>query len=71
MSLAPQTATVMRGGAETVVNIDQLAVGDIIVVKAGERIPADGVIVEGRGVLDESALSGESLPVEKKRATRL
>lgn len=66
MSLAPQTATVMRNGIETVVNIDQLAVGDIIVVKAGERIPADGVIVEGRGVLDESALSGESLPVEKK-----
>lgn len=66
MSLAPQTATVMRNGIETVVNIDQLAVGDIIVVKAGERIPADGVIVEGRGVLDESALTGESLPVEKK-----
>lgn len=66
MSLAPQTASVMRGGVETVVDIDRLAVGDIIVVKAGERIPADGVIIEGRGVLDESALTGESLPVEKK-----
>lgn len=66
MSLAPKTATVMQNGVETVVDIDRLAAGDIIVVKAGEKIPADGVIIEGRGVLDESALTGESLPVEKK-----
>lgn len=71
MSLAPKTATVMQNGVETVVDIDRLAAGDIIVVKAGEKIPADGVIIEGRGVLDESALTGESLPVEKKRAIRL
>lgn len=66
MSLAPQTATVVRDGVETKVAVDRLAAGDVIVVKTGEKIPADGVVIEGRGVLDESALTGESLPVEKK-----
>ncbi len=60
LSLAPQTATVIRNGKETTVPTDQLTVGDEIIVKAGERIAADGVIVEGSGILDESSLTGES-----------
>lgn len=65
LSLAPQTATVIRNGKETTVPTDQLTVGDEIIVKAGERIAADGVIVEGSGILDESSLTGESEHIKK------
>ncbi|MBR1777229.1 MAG: heavy metal translocating P-type ATPase [Alphaproteobacteria bacterium] len=65
-SLAPQTAVVLREGKETVIPADQLAAGDLIVIKAGTRIPADGNITEGTGLVDESALTGESLPVQRK-----
>ena len=65
MRLAPQTATVLRDGNEVSVSIDEVAVGDLVVVKAGEHVPVDGVIVEGYGMLDESALTGESVPRDK------
>lgn len=66
MDLAPKTATVIREGREVSVPLENVAVGDIVVVKAGENVPVDGVITEGNGLLDESALTGESMPLEKK-----
>ncbi len=63
--LRPSTATVLRNGAEVRVPIERVASGDILVVKAGETIPADGVVTEGTGWADESIVTGESLPVEK------
>jgi Cu+-exporting ATPase len=65
ISLAPKTATVMRDGAEIEIPIEDMAVGDIVIVKPGQRIPVDGVIVEGSSAVDQSALTGESIPVEK------
>ena len=65
VSLAPQTAVVLKNGTEQTVAIADLAVGDLIVVKTGERVAADGVVVEGAASVDESALTGESLPVQK------
>ena len=65
MELAPQTATILKDGIEETVPADTVAVGDILVVKAGESVPVDGIITEGHGVIDESALTGESVPVEK------
>ena len=64
-SLRPETARVLRAGAELEVPAAQLALGDLIVVRPGERIAADGVVVEGRSHADESMLTGESLPVAK------
>ena len=65
ISLAPQTATVLRDGKEETIPAENLTVGDIIIIKAGVRIPADGIITQGKGVIDESALTGESFPVRK------
>ena len=65
MELAPDTATVLRGGAEYTVPVEKVSVGDILIVKAGSKIPLDGVIVEGTSGVDESMLTGESMPVEK------
>ena len=65
MKLAPKTAVVVRGGEETEVGIDDVRIGDIFVVRPGENIPVDGVIVEGETAVNESALTGESIPVDK------
>ena len=65
MKLAPKTAVVVRGGAETTVPIEQVAAGDVFVVRPGESIPVDGVVIEGGGAVNESALTGESIPVDK------
>lgn len=65
MALAPKTATLLRQGKETVVAVEQVAVGDLFVVRPGEHIPVDGVVVEGTGAVDEAALTGESIPVDK------
>lgn len=62
MDLRPETATVIRDGEETTVSAEQVRVGDIVVVRAGERIPVDGTVVEGSGSVDLSALTGESVP---------
>ncbi|MBR6479906.1 MAG: heavy metal translocating P-type ATPase [Clostridia bacterium] len=66
MKLAPKTATVIRDGAETVVPIEELRVGDMFVVRPGETIPTDGKILEGTTSVNESALTGESIPVDKQ-----
>lgn len=65
VNLAPKTALVQRDGTEVEIPADQLRVGDRMVVKAGARIPTDGIVVEGFGSVDESALTGESIPVDK------
>jgi len=66
MNLAPKTATVIRNGKELVVPVDSIALGDLIMVKPGERIPVDGKVVGGNSSVDESMITGESIPVEKK-----
>ena len=67
MGLRAKTARVIRDGEEAEVSIDDVRVGDIVLVKPGETIPVDGVVVDGRSAVDESMLTGESLPVEKKQ----
>ena len=65
MGLAPKTATIVRGGKELVIPIDEVVVGDIIIVKPGEKLPVDGEVIEGATAVDEAMLTGESIPVEK------
>ena len=65
MKLAPQTAVVEREGVETEIHVSQLAAGDIFLVRPGENIPVDGVIIEGDSAVNEAALTGESVPVDK------
>ena len=65
MDLSPKTAVVLRSGVEQEIPVEQVLVGDLVVVRSGQSIPVDGVIVEGSGAVDESALTGESIPVEK------
>ena len=65
MKLAPKTATVIRNGEEKVIPIEEAVTGDIFVVRPGENIPVDGVIIEGSSAVNEAALTGESIPVDK------
>ena len=65
MNLAPKTTTVIRDGEEVKISVDDVKKGDIFVVRPGESIPVDGIIIEGNSALDESALTGESVPVDK------
>ena len=66
MNLAPKKATVVRDGVESVIPAEEVEKGDILVVKAGESVPVDGVLLEGTGSVDESAITGESIPVDKQ-----
>nr|WP_106024726.1 heavy metal translocating P-type ATPase [Clostridium thermopalmarium] len=65
MGLAPKTAIIIRDGKEVEISIDEVEVGDVIVVKPGEKMPVDGIVLEGNTSVDESMLTGESIPVEK------
>ena len=65
LHLAPKTATVIRNGEEQEIPVEEVVVGDRIVIKPGQSIPVDGVIIEGSSSVDQSALTGESIPVEK------
>lgn len=65
MSLRPSTARVLRDGVESEIPAEDVRVGDVVIVRPGEKIPVDGVVIEGRSAVDESMLTGESLPVEK------
>ena len=71
MNLTPDTATVIRDGKEQVVPADSVAVDDIFVVRAGESIPVDAVVLKGESAVDESALTGESIPVDKKAGDKV
>ena len=65
MKLAPKTATLIRDGKEVVVSIDDVKSGDIFVVRPGENVPVDGIVLDGNSAVNESALTGESIPVDK------
>src|ERR1035437_3775060 len=67
MDLAPKTATVIRGNIEQEIPVEQVLVEDIVVVRPGQRVPVDGVVESGNSSVDESALTGESLPVFKEK----
>ena len=65
MDLAPKTAVVLKNGEEVLIPAEQVSAGDIVIIRPGEGIPVDGVVLQGRGYVDQSAITGESIPVEK------
>ena len=71
MDLAPKTALVVRDGREQEIPAGEVRVGELVIVKPGQSIPVDGILIEGTGTVDESAITGESIPVEKKAGDRL
>ena len=71
MKLAPKTATLLRDGAEVVVPVEQVQKGDVFVVRPGENIPVDGIVLEGTSAVNESALTGESIPVDKAESDKV
>jgi len=71
MALAPERALVRRDGSESVVPVEDLQRGDLVIVAPGERIPADGQVVQGSSTVDEAALTGESIPIDKVRDDKL
>ncbi len=71
VDLAPKTAVVIRDGVETEIPVEKIVVGEVIFLKPGSSVPVDGEVVEGGGTVDESALTGESMPVEKAAGDRL
>ena len=71
IGLAPKTARVRREGVEAEVQVDDIAIGDVLVARPGERIAADGIVIEGRSAVDESMLTGESAPIDKKPGDRV
>ena len=66
IELKPKQALVLKDGKESFVKLELLSVGNIVIIKPGERIPADGIITTGSSIVDESMLTGESIPVKKK-----
>ncbi len=71
MKISPRTAVVERGGSEEKVSIEEVAVGDIFVVRPGESIPVDGIVLEGASAVNEAALTGESIPVDKQAGDKV
>lgn len=71
MDLAPKTAVVERGGAELEIPVEEVEKGDILVVRSGMSVPVDGVLTEGHAAVDESAITGESIPVEKETGSKV
>ncbi len=71
MDLSPKTASVLREGAECEIPVEDVRVGDTVIVRAGGSIPVDGIITKGRAAVDQSALTGESVPIEKKSGDRV
>lgn len=71
MGLAPKTAIVIQDGKETEISIDEVEIGDVILVRPGEKIPVDGEIIDGHTAIDESMLTGESMPVDKKAGDKV
>jgi len=71
LKLAPATARVIRGGQESEIPVEEVQVGDLIAVRPGEKVPVDGVVVEGRSYVDESMITGEPVPVEKSQGVKV
>ena len=69
MGLQPKTARILREGAEMEISIDELDVGDVMLIRPGEKVPTDGVVIDGRSSVDESIITGESLPVSKEEGS--
>ena len=70
-ALAPQRARVLRGGEEVDVAVEDVAIGDTVIVRPGERVPVDGVVIEGQATFDQAAITGESMPVEAEAGDRV
>lgn len=71
LNLAPKTACVLRDGVETVIPAEEIVRGDVLVVRAGESVPVDGTILDGNASIDESAITGESIPVDKQTGDKV
>ena len=71
MKLSPKTAVVEKEGKETEVPVEQVRIGDVFVVRPGENIPVDGIVLEGNSAVNEAALTGESIPVDKQAGDRV
>lgn len=71
LDLAPKTARVIRDGVESIIPVEEVEKGDILIVKAGESVPVDGLLLEGNGSVDESAITGESIPVDKQAGDKV
>ena len=71
LDLAPKSATVIRNGSELTIPVEEVEKGDVLIVKAGESIPVDGIILEGHASIDESAITGESIPVDKETGDKV
>ena len=71
LNLTPKTATVIRNGMETVIPAEEVEPGDLLLVKTGESVPVDGIVTEGSGSVDESAITGESIPVDKQAGDKV
>ncbi|MCK7507203.1 MAG: HAD-IC family P-type ATPase [Desulfobacterales bacterium] len=71
MGLKPKTAHVLQDGAEVEIAVDALQIGDVILVKPGEKVPVDGIVLTGQSTLDESMLTGESMPVAKETGQKV
>lgn len=71
MKLAPKQATVIRSGKERTISVEEVEKGDVFVVKPGEQIPVDGVVTDGRSAVNEAALTGESIPVDKEKGDKV
>ena len=71
MKLAPKTATILKDGTEVRVGVKEVVAGDLFVVRPGESIPVDGIVVDGMSAVNESALTGESIPVDKGKDDRV
>ncbi len=69
IGLQPKTATILRNGKEIKIPVDEVIPGDIVIIKPGEKIPVDGVVIDGHSSIDESMITGESIPVEKKKGS--
>jgi Cu+-exporting ATPase len=67
IGLKPKTALIVKGNKEIEIDVDEVAVGDVVIVKPGQKIPVDGIVVAGNSAVDESMISGESMPVEKRK----
>jgi Cu+-exporting ATPase len=71
MDLRPRMAKVMRGGSEVEIPVEQVQEGDVLIVRPGERVPVDGIVVEGSSSVDESAVTGESIPADKSKGSEV
>ncbi|MCO6523909.1 MAG: heavy metal translocating P-type ATPase [Candidatus Schmidhempelia sp.] len=71
INLMPKTTTILAEGQEKIISCDEVIIGDILIIKSGERIPVDGIIIKGSGLIDQSSITGESIPLEKQEGDQV